>query len=66
MHRNAVVALRAVRALERAADDTAAPVGEAADAPGDNWVLRLANGQALAVSRRQLAAVREALAREGR
>ncbi len=66
VHRNAVVALRAVRALERAADDTAAPAGEAADAPRDNWVLRLANGQALAVSRRQLAAVREALAREGR
>jgi two-component system response regulator AlgR len=52
VHRNAVVALSAVRGLERRADDG----GEEA------WALQLGNGDWLAVSRRQLAAVREALA----
>ncbi len=56
VHRNALVARTAVRALERA---HAAGPGQEAD---DGWVVRLANGEALAVSRRQLPAVREALA----
>jgi len=55
VHRNALVARSAVRALERATPD---PTGEG----DETWVVRLANGEALAVSRRQLAAVREALA----
>ena len=56
VHRNALVARAAVRALERA---PAPAAGQEAD---DGWVVRLANGEALAVSRRQLPAVREALA----
>ena len=55
VHRNALVARAAVRALERAPQDGG---GDADDA----WVVRLSNGEALAVSRRQLPAVREALA----
>ncbi len=55
VHRNALVARTAVRALERAPPDGSTDGDEA-------WVVRLANGEALAVSRRQLAAVREALA----
>ncbi|MBL8351149.1 MAG: response regulator transcription factor [Burkholderiaceae bacterium] len=52
VHRNAVVALRAVRALARPTP-----------ADGDEgWQVQLANGESLAVSRRQLPAVREALA----
>lgn len=57
VHRNALVARTAVRALERAPAGGASP-GEA----DDGWVVRLSNGEALAVSRRQLPAVREALA----
>lgn len=58
VHRNALVARSAVRALERA------PHAGPAEAGGgdDGWVVRLANGEALAVSRRQLPAVRDALA----
>ena len=56
VHRNALVARAAVRALERG--PAAAGAGEA----DDGWVVRLSNGEALAVSRRQLPAVREALA----
>ena len=56
VHRNALVARTAVRALERSA---AAAGGGDSD---DGWVVRLANGDTLAVSRRQLPAVREALA----
>lgn len=59
VHRNALVARTAVRALERV---PAAGPGQEAD---DGWVVRLANGEALAVSRRQLPAVREALAEPG-
>ena len=55
VHRNAVVALAAVRALARRD-------GEAAD---EGWQLQMANGDWLAVSRRQLAAVREVLAGAG-
>lgn len=53
VHRNALVARRAVRALEKHHD----PV------EGDGWAVRI-NGipELLAVSRRQLAAVREAIA----
>jgi two-component system response regulator AlgR len=57
IHRNALVARHAVRALEKraptAADDSAA---------ADGWAVRIAaTDEWLAVSRRQLAAVREAL-----
>ena len=56
VHRNAVVALAAVRALARREADAAA-------APGDEaWQVQLANGDWLVVSRRQLQAVREVLA----
>ncbi len=51
VHRNAVVALTAVRALERRDED-----GE------EGWAVQMSNGDWLAVSRRQLAAVREAVA----
>ena len=56
VHRNAVVAVAAVRALTRPAT---------AD-PDDGWQVQLANGDTLAVSRRQLPAVREVLAAAGR
>lgn len=57
VHRNALVARRAVRALERRALDDEDTGGWAVRvAPVDEW---------LAVSRRQIAAVREALAAEG-
>jgi two-component system response regulator AlgR len=56
VHRNAVVAVDAVRALARPAT---------AD-PDDGWQLQLSNGDTLAVSRRQLPAVREVLAAAGR
>ena len=52
VHRNALVALRAVRSLERHASDEE-PLG---------WAVQLHNGERLSVSRRQLASVREALA----
>lgn len=55
VHRNAVVALAAVRALERRAND---------EDGAEGWAVQLseaAGGEWLAVSRRQLAAVREAL-----
>jgi two-component system response regulator AlgR len=60
IHRNAIVARRAVRALERQT------VRDDADEPQDAWVVRLAGvDERLVVSRRQVAAVREAVAREG-
>jgi len=53
IHRNALVARRAVRALER----RAAPAGDA-----DAWAVQVAPlGEWLAVSRRQVQAVRQAL-----
>ena len=61
VHRNAVVAVAAVRALARggaAGADSTPAAGEA----DDGWQLQLANGDWLAVSRRQLGAVREVLA----
>lgn len=51
IHRNAVVALNAVRTLERRDED-----GE------EGWAVQVSNGDWLAVSRRQLVAVREAVA----
>jgi two-component system response regulator AlgR len=57
VHRNAVVALSEVRALERRGVDE----GE------EGWAVQMSNGDWLSVSRRQLAAVREAVAAyEGR
>ena len=56
VHRNAVVAVAAVRALTR----------PGAGEPDDGWQVQLANGDALAVARRQLPAVRELLAAAGR
>ncbi len=52
VHRNAVVAVAAVRALARREDGAA----------DEGWQVQLANGDWLAVSRRQLPAVREVLA----
>ena len=68
VHRNAVVAVAAVRALARrgGADAAAAEPGsdgQAAAEADEGWQLQLANGDWLAVSRRQLPAVREVLAR---
>lgn len=57
VHRNAVVALSEVRGLERRGVDD----GE------EGWAVQMSNGDWLSVSRRQLAAVREAVAEyEGR
>lgn len=72
VHRNAVVARDAVQALERRV--LTHPVGaerddESADATesGEGWAVRIAPiGEWLAVSRRQVAAVREALVAAGR
>ena len=56
IHRNAIVARQAIRALER---DT---LRDDSDEPQDAWVVRLAGiDERLVVSRRQLAAVREAV-----
>ena len=73
VHRNAVVAVSAVRALARRGGQAleAAASGEAETAGGktvlaeadDSWQVQLANGDWLAVSRRQLPEVREVLAR---
>jgi len=80
VHRSALVAVAAVRSLERAplggavagAAGAGAGAGAEHDAPADagaepaeTWVVRLSSGDALAVSRRQLAAVREVLAARG-
>jgi len=73
VHRNAVVAVAAVRALARRGGPSgaASPSGAADPVAGgppvaevdDGWQVQLANGDWLAVSRRQLPAVREVLAR---
>ena len=55
VHRNALVAVAAVRALQRLD-------AEGGPEPMDGWVVRLVSGDELAVSRRQLPAVREVLA----
>jgi two-component system response regulator AlgR len=60
VHRNALVARHAVRALERRAST------DGDDEGGEGWAVQVAPlGEWLAVSRRQLTAVREALAAEG-
>ncbi|TSE21402.1 Transcriptional regulatory protein YpdB [Tepidimonas alkaliphilus] len=62
VHRNALVARQRLRALERVHERSASPQGEAFD----GWVVRLDGvPERLQVSRRQLAAVREALRGEG-
>ena len=65
VHRNALVARNAVRALERrAAPGTAV---ERDEEGGEGWAVRMAPvDEWLAVSRRQVAAVREALVAAGR
>jgi len=60
VHRNALVARHAVRALERR------PPSVGDEEGGEGWAVQVAPlGEWLAVSRRQLTAVREALAAEG-
>jgi two-component system, LytTR family, response regulator AlgR len=62
VHRNALVARKAVRALERRT-----VAGEGDDEAGEGWAVCMApSGEWLAVSRRQVAAVREALVAAGR
>jgi two-component system response regulator AlgR len=62
VHRNALVARNAVRALERRT-----LAGERDDDSGEGWAVRMAPvDEWLAVSRRQVAAVREALVAAGR
>jgi two-component system response regulator AlgR len=62
VHRNALVARAAVRALERRT-----LAGEGEEEGGESWAVRVAPvDEWLAVSRRQLAAVREALVAVGR
>ena len=62
VHRNALVARTAVRALERRII-----VGEGDEDSGEGWAVRMApHDEWLAVSRRQIAAVREALLDAGR
>ena len=61
VHRNALVARRAVRALERRM-----MAGDGDDDGGETWAVRMAPvDEWLAVSRRQVAAVREALGGAG-
>jgi two-component system response regulator AlgR len=60
VHRNALVARWAVRALQRRRGDASGSSGD--EGAGEHWAVQLApTGEWLAVSRRQLAAVREAL-----
>lgn len=67
IHRNALVARWAVRELERhAPTDLGEPEAQGGEA-GDSWAVRVAGvDEWLAVSRRQVVAVREALAGQGR
>ena len=66
VHRNALVARNAVRALERRAAPGAG-AGERDEESGEGWAVRMAPvDEWLAVSRRQVAAVREALVAAGR
>lgn len=61
VHRNALVARNAVRALERRS------LGDGDDDGGEGWAVRMGPvDEWLAVSRRQVAAVREALVAAGR
>lgn len=68
VHRNALVACKAVLALERRvlAGMLAGSDDDVAEAPGEAWAVRVAPvDEWLAVSRRQVSAVREALAAGG-
>lgn len=63
VHRNALVARSAVRALQRRRGDASSGSG-GDEGSGEHWAVQLVpTGEWLAVSRRQLAAVREALGR---
>ncbi|MEP7282186.1 MAG: LytTR family DNA-binding domain-containing protein [Rubrivivax sp.] len=76
VHRNALVAVAAARELQRRPTSDLVPdvlVEDAAEPPGadgaaaDGWAVRVApTDEWLAVSRRQLQAVRQALAQDGR
>ena len=60
VHRNALVARAAVRLLQRRRGDTNLPAGD--DGQIEHWAVQIMpTGEWLAVSRRQLAAVRDAL-----
>jgi two-component system, LytTR family, response regulator AlgR len=52
VHRNAIVGLHAVRAMERRANE---------EDGAEGWAVQVVGGEWLAVSRRQVAVVREAL-----
>lgn len=68
VHRNALVARWAVRELERHAPTNFGELdGGMSDEAADSWAVRIVHvDEWLAVSRRQVAAVREALAGQGR
>jgi two-component system response regulator AlgR len=60
VHRNALVARHAMKALERRADEDEASEG------GETWAVQVVPTlEWLAVSRRQVSAVREAMASQG-
>jgi two-component system response regulator AlgR len=66
VHRNALVARHAVRALERRAPVVERPAADADDDAAEGWAVCIAPvDEWLAVSRRQVAAVREALVAAG-
>ncbi|MFT7723605.1 MAG: LytTR family DNA-binding domain-containing protein [Roseateles sp.] len=66
VHRNALVARWAVRELERHAPTHFGELDDGAAEPADSWAVRIVHvDEWLAVSRRQVAAVREALAGQG-
>ncbi|HEV6966209.1 LytTR family DNA-binding domain-containing protein, partial [Roseateles sp.] len=69
VHRNALVARWAVRELERHAPTSFGELdgGDGSAEAADSWAVRIVHvDEWLAVSRRQVAAVREALAGQGR
>ncbi len=67
VHRNALVARWAVRELERHAPTNFGELDDGNAEPADSWAVRIVHvDEWLSVSRRQVAAVREALAGQGR
>lgn len=67
IHRNALVAPWAVRELQRHAATNFGELDDGSGESGDNWAVRIVHvDEWLAVSRRQVAAVRDALAGQGR
>jgi two-component system response regulator AlgR len=67
IHRNALVARWAVRELERHAPTNFGELDDGGGESADSWAVRIVHvDEWLAVSRRQVAAVREALAGQGR